>query len=322
MIRGKPIYYLLGIIMMVGIFLLVSLMGKDRLASANVTSVGREWGTVEISHQDSSVMLGNSSPVFDQQFEHASSNVAVVQPGREEEKVRTNLVRVAGQEFPLLFETSGVSDVLKDAVIQDIELNLSHFTNIVFRDISGEPDDPAQIYHQTATYYLDEGLQKRLYPDIFEKYFGGAILSNGQYHIIVHDELVKEYERALEFKAQHSVMFERLDEFLTRLRSEHFLKTIENDQKAAQSAFFIDRTTSGNGFDYAHQLSGFLKNSTIRDPSILDFYPAETYGEKEGFICIPLLIWPESMTPEPIMKGSPLFIYIGEKWRIYTPRLF
>ena len=231
----------------------------------------------------------------------------------------TNLVRVAGQEFPLLFETPGISDALKDAIIHDVELNLSHFEHITLKkNISNEPENPSQTSQLIATHLLDEGRQERFFPDVYEKYFGGVILSNGVASIIIRSELIKEYERALDFKAQNLAMFDRLDEFLSRLRSKEFLKAIENDSEVAQNTFFFDRPP-GKGYNYANELSGFLKTATIRDPSILDFR-SHTYGEKEGVCCVTLITWPKDMS-EPILKGFPQFVYIDGEWRLYMPYL-
>ena len=240
-------------------------------------------------------------------------------PRLETQDNPTNLIRVAGQEFPLLFETPDISDALMDAIIHDVELNLSHIEHITLQiNISNEPEDSDQSSHLTATHLLDEGRQERFFPDVYEKYFGGVILSNGVASIIIRSELIKEYERALDFKAQNLAMFDRLDEFLSRLRSKEFLKAIENDSEVAQNTFFFDRPP-GKGYNYANELSGFLKTVTIRDPSILDFSP-QTYGEKEGVLCLTLITWKDTSL-DPVLKGFPQFVYIDGEWRLYMPYL-
>ncbi len=321
MMRGKPIFFLFGIIIVVAMILLILRKGDNDPVVQSMPATEKQPAIVEgISHQDTVSMSEESPSIITQQTESASLNTAEVQPDDEAVQSGSNSVRVAGQEFPLLFESPGVSDVLKDVIIHDVELNLSHFEHITLRDVSDDPEDPGQGSSLTVTHLLDEGRQDRLFPEVFEKYFGGVIVSNGVSRIVIRDELIKEYERALDYKAQHPVMFDRLEKFLTRLRSEQFLKAIENDPEDARNMFFFDQAPS-EGFDYSQQLSGFLKNATIREPSILDFYPAENYGIKEGTVCMPLLIWPKGMSREPAVKGVPLFIYIGEEWRMYVPRL-
>ena len=323
MMRNKLIFFLLGIIIVVAMTMILFIFRKgdsDPVAQSMHATEKQTAIVAETSHQDTVSVSEESPPVFTQQTDSAFLNTSVVQTDDESVQSRSNSVRVAGQEFQLLFESPSISGVLKDMIIHDVELNLSHFEHITLRDVSNDPEVPGQGSSLTATHLLDEGRQDRLFPEVFEKYFGGVIVSNGVSRIVIRDELIKEYERALDYKAQHPVMFDRLDKFLARLRSEQFLKAIENDPADARNTFFFDQAPS-EGFDYSQQLSGFLKNATIREPSILDFYPAENYGIKEGTVCMPLLIWPKGMSREPAVKGVPLFIYIGEEWRMYVPRL-
>lgn len=318
MMRDKLIFFLLGFIIVVAMILLFLQKGDNDPVAQSMPATEMQMAIVaETSHQDTVSVSEESPSIFTQQTESASLNTSVV-PHDESMQSRSNSVKVAGQEFPLLFESPNISDVLKDMIVHDVELNLSHFEHITLRDVSDEPVDPGQVSSLTATHLLDEGRPERLFPEVFERYFGGVIVSNGVPRIIVRDELIKEYEGALDYKEQHPVMFDRLDEFLSRLRDSGFAEKVAQDEALARSVNFFNYPPSR---EYAHETSVFLKSVTIRNPSILDFYPAENYGAKEGVVCMPLIIWPKGMSLEPVMKGAPLFIYIDEEWHLYVPRL-
>jgi hypothetical protein len=319
MMRGKDIFFLCGIIITVAMIVLIFRNGtNDPLAPGMPSSERRATNVAKAPQQDAVPISEKAVFVLTQQTEIAPPNT--VEPSDESVKSETILIKVAGREFPLLFEDPDISDTLKSVIGRDITLNLAHFKHVTLRDVSGERSDSEHRSSLKATHLLDEGCQERLFPEVFENNFGGVIVSNSTPHIVVCKKLIEEYERALDYKTRHPVMFKRLEEFLARLRSAQFLKTIEDNPEKAQNAFFLERGPN-EGVDYSQQLSGLLRNATIRDPSILDFYPSENYGIKQGTVCMPLLIWPDDMNSEPVLKGIPLFIYIDGEWRIYVPRL-
>jgi len=319
MMRDKVIFFLFGIIIMVAMILLILRKGNSvPLVPEMPASERQATNVADVSQQDADPNSEKAAPVLTQQTETAPLNT--VESNDESVKIETILIKVANREFSLIFENPDISDTLKNVIGRDIALNLSHFKHITLRDVSAERSDSGHSSSPTATHLLDEGRQDRLFPEVFEKNFGGVIVSNSMPHIIIRNELAKEYEQALDYKMRHPVMFARLDEFLARLRSAQFLKAIEDNPEKAQNTFFFEREPSKD-FDYSRQLSGLLKHATIREPSILDFYPSENYGIKQGTICMPLLIWPDGMNSEPVVKGVPLFIYINGEWRIYVPRL-
>lgn len=232
-------------------------------------------------------------------------------------RVETNQIRVAGQEFTVLFEVSGVSGLLKRDILNDIELNLSHLDHIELRPL--ESDDPGQLFRVTVTHVLDEGRQERLFPSVLEKYFGGAILSEGSYQIVIHEELINAYERAVKYREDHPVMFRKLEVFLKQLRDMDFIAQIEHQKDTAERfiAFDVEPSLS---YDYGRELSGLLKHGDIRRPSLLDFNSVVYNGENAVRFST-VIGWPESMSTEPFTKGFPQFIYLDEEWRVYVPKM-
>ena len=222
----------------------------------------------------------------------------------------SNVVTIAGTNLGIRFE-SDVSDELKKTIVHDIELNTAHFQYFEIREV------PAHVTaHGGITHRLDEGSQKRLFPEVFNKYFSGVVYENGKYRLIVRDELIKAYEEAVRFKAAHPVMFDQLDEFMEKLESPEFARNVAKDKDLANSLLYSEYVRT-QARDHSEELSQLLSQAVFRTPSILDFYPGSLLGADKGTVAFPLMTLPACR--EPITKGVMVFIYVDEKWYLCNP---
>lgn len=226
-------------------------------------------------------------------------------------------LKIAGRKYPVFFESTDVPESLKSFIISDIELNLSHFKHITFSPI--ESEEAKQVFHAPVTHILDEGYQKRFYSEVFENYFGGAIMFGNTFQIVVHEKLIKAYEQAMEYQKAQSDMFKKLSLFLEQLKDKDFIAQIESNRNIAQKLILFD-VSPPSSYDYGRELSGLLKHGNIRKPSLLDFNNV-TYNGKNAVRFSTLIKWQESMSTEPFTKGFPQFLFLDENWFVYVPRL-
>lgn len=224
-------------------------------------------------------------------------------------------LKIAGRKYPVFFESADVPESLKSFILSDIELNLSHFKHITFSPI--ESEEVKQVFHAPVTHVLDEGYQKRFYPEVFKNYFGGAIMYGDTFQIVVHEKLIKAYEQAMEYQKAHSDMFKKLSVFLEQLRDKDFIAKIESNINIAKKLIIFD-VPPPSSYDYGRELSGLLKYGNIRRPSMLDFNNI-TYNGKNAVRFSTVIGWQESMSTEPFVKGFPQFIFIDENWFVYVP---
>jgi len=227
--------------------------------------------------------------------------------------------KMAGQDYTLLFEgTTNLSAELRQQIAEDIALNLSHLKHVKFRTVPQGRKEPSQKYRRTITHWIDEGKEKRLFPEAMEKYFGGTIRSNDTFCLVVHEKLVEQYVKALKFKDAHPEMFKKLDDFLSFINDPRKLDAVAGDTDAAKGMFFF----SGNppqGYKYERELLG-LKQMRVRRPSVLDFQ-SMTHDGKQIIYFSTITRSREGSDQDFIMKGFPLFAYVNDKWVIYVPRM-
>lgn len=319
MIRNRSIYYFLGIIIAVAIILWFRGMIKETPSTSSVPLPVQQPPSPVVSLPENAVAeLPGQSVEPTRKVEAVSSSVPDDHDRVEAVRSGTNLLKVAGREFSVLFESSDVSDSLRNSILNDIELNLSHFTNVTLRDVSDEPQDPGQIYKETVGYILDEGKQKRLFPEPLEKFFGGVVLRDGIYNVVVHKDLIREYEKAIAFRDRHPEMFKKAEAFLNSLRNSEELREMAADAEKSKSLFFFDKQPSP-GVDFSRQLKG-LMSIDVRDPSVLDFR-VTSMRDKNVVIFKTLMRSKDGAEHEFMEKDIPQFIYIDGEWRIYVPRL-
>jgi len=226
-------------------------------------------------------------------------------------------VRIADKEYALLFETAAISPELKKTIVADVELNLSHLKQISCRSISQSPTEPCQMYDKKVTHWLDEGRQRRYFPKQLERYFGGVVSTNNSYQIVIHKQLIKEYEKAMLFKKEHAEMLDRMDAFVDSLGDQEEIEDTEDGAQIAKDMFLFDGSAPQE-YAYVRQLNGF-KKMNIRKPSVFDFRTIK-YRGKEMFVCSTLITSPEDAKRKFVTKGPPLFAYMDGEWLIYLPR--
>lgn len=322
MTQKKPIYILLGLIIAAAIVLWYRGAGKNPPSTSRLPR-----SVPQASHiaQPLRENAATGTPIMalesvrTQNIEAVSSSVPLEPGGVVSNLSETNQLKVAGEEFSVLFESSDVSDSLRRAILSDIELNLSHFKHITLRSVINESEASGQGYRVEVTHVLDEGRQERLFPDVLEKYFGGAVTSGDTYQVVIHKDLIKAYEQAVEYRNAHPAMFQKLEVFLAQLRDQDYLARIENQNELAKRIIAFDDEPSSS-YNYGREISGLLKHGDIRNPSLLDFQDV-TYKEKAAVRFSTVIEWSKSMSSEPFTKGFPQFLYVDEEWRIYVPKM-
>jgi hypothetical protein len=232
---------------------------------------------------------------------------------------KTQQIKIAGEDYDLLFESkSDLSNEAQEMISEDITLNLSHLTNINFRDVSQTRREPSQKYQRIISHWIDVGKQKRFYPQAMEKYFGGAFIDKKSYVFIMHNDLIAKYINAFKFKIEHEKEFKELDDFLSIINSPSKLDEIAQSPKVVRSMFFFPEKPS-QSYNYVREFLG-LKQMHVRKPSLLDFNIMEYQGKE--IVYFSTLTWStETATETFIMKGFPLFAFVEGKWRIYVPKL-
>jgi len=263
----------------------------------------RNW-----SEQESS---NNCAPICSVEIESAT---------KSKENFRFE-VNIAGEEYPVFFEGQDISTELKQTIISDLALNMSHYDSITFMELSSERVEPAaQIYERKVTHWLDEGNQKRWFPDTVERYFGGAVKVGNKYQLIIHEKLIKEYEQALELKRQHVAMFSKLDDFIDLLQDHKKLEEIAQDAKTIRSKlYFYNRNPPSTGEEYKKLITS-CTNLWIRHPSLLEVKSLgevvmqDALGSSDIFAFF-TLVSDNQRNPKYMMK-IPMGAYVNGKWRI------
>lgn len=240
----------------------------------------------------------------------------VIQP---EESPSGNQINIAGQNYPILLEGQSVSAELKQAIIDDLALNMLHFQRIDFMELPSEEEPAAQMYQQKISHWLDNGKQPRYFPDAVEKYFGGAVKVGDTFQLIIHEKLTEEYRQALVLKKERKEMFEKLDEFVQMLSNKEAIRSLAqgNVNSIRSLMYFHGCPEPTSEEEYRRDIQSW--DLWVRPPSLLDVKPLENIvekgGEGAGVYTFSTLISNVERDPVYLMKKS-MGVFIGGEWRI------
>ena len=226
-------------------------------------------------------------------------------------------VNIGNESYSILFDGEDITQEFKRAIIDDLNINFSHYTAFGFREIHPNDLEECQLYQRHVSYWLDrrDG-QRDFSADILRENFGGAVKMGDSYQLIINQKLIDAYEQVFQLKADHSAAFSNADDFIELLKDKKFIDEIgSGKQQTARSLFlFEDKRPSVD----LQELAEFLDKTEIRKPSVLDFELA-TYEGKDVIRFITLIDY--GLGTDSLLKGYPEFIYMDGKWRIHFPRL-
>lgn len=303
------------------LLLLLALMGSI---------LTRQRGVQEGAHetQELSVQFEPSSAIVNSQTQKNAFTIkepVLVESIQSEESTTPPAgssdfnVNIGNESYPILFEGEDVVLEMKQAIIDDLNLNLSHYEHMSFMKIppEAEKEPELQMYKTKVTHWLDDGRQKNFFPDVVRSSFGGAVKVGDSYQLIINQKLINAYEQAFQFKENHLDAFSNANDFLGLLADKKAIYEVgSGNQQIARSIFLFEDNES---YDDSQELARFLDEIEIRKPSILDF-EAATYEGQEVIRFTTLVDFGEE-SGEPLLKGYPEFIYMDEKWRIHFPLL-
>lgn len=234
---------------------------------------------------------------------------------------KSTSVRIAGMEYQLMFEDEDITHDLRKVIKNDIELNLSHLTQIDFRRVSQNKSEPSQKYTVVITHWLDVGKQSKWYPESLDKYFGGAVFIDGEYKFILHHELITEYKEALQVKKKNPVMFNKIDNFLDLLKNRNQLVKLAQDKRAAADLIYFSGKAPGNVERLYKEIPDYA-DFVIRPPSLLDIRPLDEVMKKKidsNVYVFTTLIEKEEGSDDAFK--TPLGAYFNGEWHIWVPKM-
>lgn len=235
-----------------------------------------------------------------------------------QKETETKAFKFANTNFPMTFVDGDWSEELKTLVQEDMNLIFSHLTNYeIIKDPF--PPDAYQLNGQelvSSNYILFKG-RGRIFPDEYNDEIGHLVHQNGKPHLVVSDALLSAYEKALEYKHDNRVMFEKLTEFIAILNDPEAVDRISKNARLSQDMFYFyqQERPRGEHFPYQQNLQE-VNEISIRMPSILSFDEQDHDGEK---IIITSTLMRSKEDPD-FFTDFPPFCYVNNKWYVCVPR--
>ncbi len=226
--------------------------------------------------------------------------------------------KFADTNFPMTFVDGDWPEELKNLVHEDMNLIFSHLTNYeIIKD--PRPTEAYQLSGEAviSTHYILFNGRGRIWPDAYDRERGRLVRRDGEFHLVVSEEVLAAYEKALEYKHDNRVMFEKLNEFIATLNDPEAVDRISNNARLSRDMFYFyqQERPPGESFPYQQNLQE-VNEINIRMPSILSFEEQDHNGEK---ICITSTLMRSKEDPD-FFTDFPPFCYVSNKWYVCVPR--
>jgi len=235
------------------------------------------------------------------------------------DQLRPVTVKIAGEDYPLLFEGAELSQERRNVIAADIEFLLSDLNKATFVEIGEKGGEfCAGDYNHAVTHWLNIEELERWLPNAMMKYFGAAVKVDESYGLVVCQALTKVYSAILERSMQWPSILKQLDEFMAILRTPERRRVIALDpEKAREMFFFCGMKPWEEDEPYRSNLLGDACYK-MRRPSLLEFNILDKFclGSQPAEAPVCCVLMQEEKTSGGSVDRWPPFVYANNRWHI------
>jgi len=225
-------------------------------------------------------------------------------------------ITIGGKTIPLFFVNTEISQEVKQSISGDIELILSYTDHVEWN----ETLKPKQ-WHDILISHKLQGWERKELPEVIKQNLGAGVTVNNVPHLIISNELIDAYIKALDLKDQHPRMFAEIKDFLALFGDSKKLKNLSRDREAATNMVYCYQTSTEHGLKVLREYASL--SIVAKCPSLLDIKPLhevtqDNTADKNVFVMSTIFSWKKNDDDREHQEYLPIGVYADDKWHIFS----